>query len=221
MATRDEIRKGIETIHPPGEVFEVRALAPRGPKAIGYYDSADLAVEDAELLDADEDVFGVYMTLNPLKPAVLARAENRSKRNATASSDRDVELRRWLFVDFDPVRPVDTSSSEQELLLAKERASVVVDELSAKGWSEPVVAASGNGMHLLYPIDLPNTDAAKSLVGSTLNALAFHYTDDLVKIDTSVYNAARIIRLYGTVARKGDDCANRPHRRSAIISVPS
>jgi hypothetical protein len=36
-------------------------------------------------------------------------------------------------------------------------------------------------------------------------------------IDTSVFNAARITKLYGTVARKGDDCEMQPHRKSSYV----
>ena len=37
-------------------------------------------------------------------------------------------------------------------------------------------------------------------------------------IDTSLSNAARIIKLPGTMARKGDDIPSRPHRWSEVIS---
>lgn len=39
-------------------------------------------------------------------------------------------------------------------------------------------------------------------------------------LDRSVYNAARIWKLYGSVARKGEPLPERPHRRAAIISAP-
>ena len=35
-----------------------------------------------------------------------------------------------------------------------------------------------------------------------------------MKVDQSTFNAARIWKLYGTVARKGDDMPDRPHRIS-------
>jgi hypothetical protein len=42
------------------------------------------------------------------------------------------------------------------------------------------------------------------LVRGILEALAFRFDDDRVKVDTTS-NAARIWKLYGTTARKGDD----------------
>lgn len=41
-----------------------------------------------------------------------------------------------------------------------------------------------------------------------------------VKIDTSVHNPARLVRLPGTFNRKGEDLPNRPHRRAKIIEIP-
>ena len=41
-----------------------------------------------------------------------------------------------------------------------------------------------------------------------------------VKVDTSVFNASRITKLYGTVARKGHGIPGRPIRRSKLVYVP-
>ena len=49
-----------------------------------------------------------------------------------------------------------------------------------------------------------------------LRAIARRFNDDTVKIDEMLHNAARILRLWGTVARKGGSLPERPHRRSAL-----
>jgi hypothetical protein len=41
-----------------------------------------------------------------------------------------------------------------------------------------------------------------------------------VKIDASVFNAARIWKLPGTMACKGADMPDRPHRIARLIEVP-
>jgi hypothetical protein len=41
-----------------------------------------------------------------------------------------------------------------------------------------------------------------------------------VKVDQTVFNASRIVKLYGTVARKGDHTPDRPHRLSRILVAP-
>jgi hypothetical protein len=77
------------------------------------------------------------------------------------------------------------------------------------------MADSGNGWHLLYPLDLPNDKQTKEVVKGVLDGLASMFDDEKVKIDTAVANASRITRLYGTMNRKGDeDTTHYPHRRS-------
>lgn len=53
-----------------------------------------------------------------------------------------------------------------------------------------------------------------------LEALAARFDDALVKVDRTVYNASRILKVYGTVARKGANTIERPHRLARIIEVP-
>ena len=92
--------------------------------------------------------------------------------------------------------------------------------LSERGWSEPIVADSGNGAHLLYPIDLPNDDESTMLVKTALEALDFQFSNESVNVDKGVFNAARIWKLYGTMACKGDHTEERPHRLSQILDYP-
>ena len=46
------------------------------------------------------------------------------------------------------------------------------------------------------------------------------FSTEQVKIDTAVFNPARITKLYGTIATKGASTPERPHRRSGIIRKP-
>jgi hypothetical protein len=69
-------------------------------------------------------------------------------------------------------------------------------------------------------IDLPNDDDATRLLEAALKALAARFNDASVKVDETVFNAARITKAYGTVVRKGDDVAERPHRLSRIVDAP-
>ena len=41
-----------------------------------------------------------------------------------------------------------------------------------------------------------------------------------MKVDTSTFNPARIVKLYGTPARKGDSMPDRPHRLARLLDVP-
>jgi hypothetical protein len=199
-------------------VAELRAF--KGKRtASGYFDDHDALAREAERLDKER--YQVYVTLNEVNPDLLARAANRVKEYPkSTTSDNDIVWRRWLPLDFDPVRPSDVSSTEEEKKAAELRAREVREYLREQSWPDPVVGDSGNGFHLLFRIDLPNTQESRDLVKSVLEALAFRFDDERVKVDTGVHNAARIWKLYGTVARKGDFVQNRPHRRSTVLRVP-
>jgi hypothetical protein len=97
---------------------------------------------------------------------------------------------------------------------------MIADDMEAQ-WQRPIIGDSGNGAHLLYPIDLANDQEALLFVSAALNELDRRYSDDVVKVDVTCGNAARIWKAYGTVARKGDSIPDRPHRISRILEVPS
>jgi hypothetical protein len=51
-----------------------------------------------------------------------------------------------------------------------------------------------------------------------LHRLADRFDNDVVKIDTSVYNASRITKVVGTVARKGAEGPARPYRVAKLYT---
>jgi hypothetical protein len=130
-------------------------------------------------------------------------------------------MRSWLLVDCDPKRPSGISSAEKEHGRAITTACGVWDDLRGAGFGDPIVADSGNGGHLLYRLDLPNDQHATDLIQRVLVGVSARCAPDDIDIDLTVYNPARICKLYGTMARKGDSTPDRPHRRSRILEVPS
>jgi hypothetical protein len=169
-------------------------------------------------------VQGIYITLNPVNPALLARRANRVKlrlgRKDATTSDADILCRRWFPVDLDPVRPSGVSSTEEEHKAAIDRAERVAAWLSDMGFPEPIRADSGNGAHLLYRVDLPNDEATGELVKKCLATLDALFSDGTVTVDSANFNPARIWKLYGTTTRKGDHTLGRPHRKSRLLAVP-
>jgi AAA domain len=207
-----------EVLSEPGGVIELRALK-HGSTTAGYFSDLESLSREAGKLDGQGAT--VYVTLNPVKTALFARAENRVKRSLReTTSDKDVLRRRWLLVDADPNLPAGISSTDAEKEEALRLAREVYGYLRGQGWPEPVAGDSGNGAHLLYAIDLPNDAESLALVRGVLEALSFKFSDERVKIDTFVCNAARISKLYGTTARKGDSTDARPHRVSRLLKVP-
>jgi hypothetical protein len=216
-----EVRKTLSIVRRPNEVFEVRALSARlkgnyfTGTVFGYFNSADSCI--AELAKIQSAV-GIYITLNPVNPALLARANNRlkyaSKGDAT-TTDKDIECRDWLLIDVDAQRPAGVSATDEEKEAAFAKGGLILAYLRERGWEHPIVADSGNGMHLLYRVDLPCED--NGLIEKILAHLAVRFDGDGAKLDRTVHNLARIVRLYGTLAAKGDSIDQRPHRASKVL----
>jgi hypothetical protein len=162
---------------------------------------------------------GTYFTLNPLDPSLLGRRYNRAEiAMKDLATDKDVLIRRWLLIDTDPVRPSGVSATSEEKLQAWQSIRNVHQWLQEQGWPEPILCDSGNGYHLLYRIDLPSDDGG--LVKDVLKSIASRFDNARVKIDTSVFNPGRIVKLYGSTASKGDSLRARPHRRTGVLNVP-
>jgi hypothetical protein len=221
VSPREEILRTCRLLMAPGEVHEVRVLkAGCAGTVSGYFDDHE-ALADA-VLGYDGRAPGVYITLNPVTPALLARAANRLQQRAqVTTSDSDILRRRWLLMDFDPVRPAGISSTNQEHGRAISVACAAWDDLRGAGFPDPVVGDSGNGAHLLHRLDLPNDSRATELVKGVLAGVAAHCGTDDINIDQTVFNAGRIVKLYGTRTCKGDNLPERPHRRSRLLEIPA
>lgn len=222
----EEILRSLRALMAPGQIVELRALEVSTPKyprphtVSGYFDDLETLAQQAMLVSKAK---GIYVTMNPLKPALLSRAMNRLRALSDRDSltgDADVLSRRWLMIDADPIRPSGISSSDEEHTWAAEKVTAIGRILSEHGWPAAAVADSGNGGHLLYRVDLPNDDVSRDLLKRVLESLAFRFDDAQISIDQKVFNAARIWKLYGTLACKGDNTPQRPHRLSAVLDVP-
>lgn len=224
-----EIERGLRVFHEPGEVFEIRVLGIPGRgrpfTSSGYFD--DFAKAAKACLEYDyRGAAGVYHTLNPCNPALLARSPNTmTDYPQHTTTDQEIIRRRWLLVDIDPHRPSGIAASDEERATAMELAYTLETKLKDFGYADPIIQESGNGYYLLYRIDLENTqevtDAIKKWYAG-LNAPTvaggIDPTRPYAMIDTTVYNPARIIRVPGTTNRKGNPTADRPHRRAFLCS---
>ena len=224
MTDANEIIHALRLWFQAGDVFEVRVLDAvsadyrREHIESGYFDYEHISAVP-EALKRLLSFRGVYVTVNPVNPDLLARAVNRLRpagRNPT-TADTDIVRRRWLLIDCDPRRAsgVSSSNSEHESALAKARE--IRDGLSSLGWADPIMTDSGNGAQLMYRIDLPADDGelVRRVIGEIAKA-----SSEQVAIDTSVHNPARIWRLPGTMNCKGDSIPERPHRMARILDEP-
>jgi hypothetical protein len=221
-AELEEIARAATLLSDPGSVVELRALETRHATCAGYFDDPEKLVHAAVGLSGA--ALGVFITLNVVARDLFARAANRVKdRVKFTTSDADITARRWLLLDLDPSRPSGISATdiEHEAALAATRTchTWLREELAFPPTSL-VLADSGNGGHVLVRIDLPNDAEATTLVRRSLEAVALYCGTKDVRVDTSVYNAARISKLYGTLAMKGDDLPERPHRLARVLDCP-
>jgi hypothetical protein len=216
----EEVSKAIKVLQGDGNIFEVRAIGTSKKDILsGYFRDADTLLNAFDSIDMRKR--NAYITLGQVNEDCFARSQSEHfDKSMQTTSDNDIIAYRWLFVDLDPVRTVGISSSDEELQFAFDMADKVAAYLAQIGFCEPVRAMSGNGIHLLYRISLPNTKENVGIIERCLKVLADMFSNDQVKIDTTNSNPSRICKLHGTMAQKGRSTQKRPHRMSRILSVP-
>jgi hypothetical protein len=219
---------------------ELRALgrAPRGGVWSAFVGPEDLdAVVDAlaPLPGSPRPVFpdwprcgeaNLYFGLNPVKPdAVPPRGTALFQRVRNTTRDRDVLAYTMFVVDVDPERlPRDRAATDAEKAEALTLAMAIREELRAASIGA-MFADSGNGYHLLVPL-VPvlgdGVPGAAREVHAILRALDGRFSTKGARVDTSIYNPSRILKLYGSLAMKGEHTPEHPHRVASIdlSSIP-
>lgn len=227
-----DVAKFLSILHPEAGVFEVRALeCPDRPggsyrsTASGYFLDPGVAAKEIDELDKRRPL-GSYVTMNSILPALIARANSKIVHHKTKSpmtSDNDIVARRWFPLDLDPIRPSGVSSTDAEMEAALELADKIEATLAREGWPKPLKGMSGSGAYLLYRVDVPNDEEMKELFRGLLIEFDRRFSTPVVHVDTSTFNASRIIKVLGTTPRKGDDVRgvpnveDRPHRQSWFV----
>ena len=221
-------------LHPNGEPFELCIIGPKIPKSTTWegYAGGKKAIVAGWFRDYDKvaalavqvQATGIYITLNPCREALLSRANERLVAGVGRTQDKEISRIRNILIDIDPIRPTGISSTDAEHGAALEIIQIIHADLKGEGWPDALQGDSGNGGHLIYTVELPNTPESVALVKAFLVALDHRYADQLaahgLNLDLTVYNPARLVKLYGTVTRKGDSTPDRPHRLAKIISLP-
>lgn len=221
MLNEKEIRKTIALMKPDGQLFEVRVIYGNKAMYSGYFTNADDLMRAFDELRNFADC-NVYITLNSINEACFDRVQKkRFEKNAkTTTSDNDIVGYDWLMIDLDPKRPSGTSSTDEQIKKAKEQGNKIYQFMQNLGFSKPLFANSGNGVHLLYRIRLKNSDENRKLIEMSLKTLNMLFTSPEIDVDMKNFNQSRVCKLYGTTAQKGANSDTRPHRMSYIIGNP-
>lgn len=199
-------------------ITEIRILATKSIIS-GYYDDIKKLEQDIRTYDG---TYNVFFTLNPVIPEIETLGYNKLIQGAKKTT-RDIEIDslKLLLIDIDPIRPAKVSSTDEELESARQIAMDIEEFLYEYDFPEPIVCMSGNGYHLLYDINLENTKENIDIIKNFLLELHNIFKNNKAEVDRTTYNPARICKLYGTVATKGESTIERPHRKSAIVRVPN
>lgn len=201
-------------------VFEVRVPKTKYGTISGYFD--DTAIAASLIAKENGKHPAVYVTVNPVIPSLIARNHNKFEFGShSTTTDAEIVRRRWFLIDLDPVRPAGISSTDHELEEAHLRASEIQDWLSSLGWPEPIRASSGNGAHLMFRVDEPNDEPTRIEFEYATKMIASVFSDNKISVDTAVWNASRVWKIYGTVAAKGSNTNERPHRVAMFTKIPA
>ena len=222
----ETVRKAINLLHPNGELFEIRIIN-GSYNASGYFMNAETAVRALQNYQASykkgelAQASNIFITMNPVDSACYARKQHdKFVENVTPTTkDNEIVRLHWFLIDLDPKRMSGVSSSDAELESAKAKAREIYTFLQSIGWRNPIVSMSGNGMHLVYRYNEENTAENVALWENALKVLHEKFNDEKVDVDTTVYNPARICKLWGTLAQKGFSIPERPHRMAQILDA--
>ena len=212
------IRQAIDMVT-EGRLYECRII--NGNRVLsGYFKGADTLIQ--QLGNQYLQGANVYITLQELHPGLESRLQwecfmETGKHRLPSTSDSDVIRYRWLPIDLDPVRPAGISSTREELEKASDLAYHILAYMQTNYGLRVIKAFSGNGYHLLF--DMTDKNMAAEDVKEILDRLDELFSNDYVHVDTTVYNPARIFKLYGTTAQKGRNTVERPHRMAKILGV--
>ncbi|MBS1806820.1 MAG: AAA family ATPase [Acidobacteria bacterium] len=204
-------------------VTEVCIWEGKSPSHVGYFDDPAKALQAIKQWDGKTNVF---VSLNPCKRDLLARANNRLKqlsyKDSQRTKDTEIFCDSWFFIDIDPRRPSGISSTDAEFAAAAEVGISVRDWLVSVGVPAQaiVTALSGNGCYVLVRLpDYPLTDDNKAINQAFLNRIADLFDTAAVEIDRNVFNPARLCCAIGTRKMKGEDISERPHRISSLGTI--
>ena len=132
-----EIRRTLDLLLEPGQVAELRVIKTQQGTVSGYFTDFDNLAQQAAHYSGKAP--GVYVTLNPVNPDLLARANNHVKKYAKeTTADRDILKRRWFPIDFDAKRPAGISSTDAEHEAALARARECRTWLQSQDWPAPI-----------------------------------------------------------------------------------
>lgn len=215
-----ELRKWWDIFVGDGNFTEIRIIGRF--QYSGYFKDFDnLCAQLEPYTNMDDEQ--IYFVLNSIDKDCYARpqCEKFVKSPKTTTTDSDVIRKKFLLLDFDPIRKSQTNSSDAQFELAHKKAQDVYRFLIREhGFTDSIICISGNGWHILVPVDLPCDDETNKIVKNFYTYMGSIFSDNEVEFDEKVYTNARLTKLYSTWAKKGANLPSNPWRQSKIVYIP-
>lgn len=198
---------------------------PDPPPLVSYVDNEDDFVSRSN--EYDGKVSGIYVGTNSRPIDFMEFAPNcwqpaRGYPNSNCAKDTDIEFITTSFIDIDVISPMRLAgypASRQELKQTEKLAKIIA---SSEGFAHSaVIACSGNGHYVITPI-VPisvDCDDLRRQFRAFHESLISKYGSIMhgCKMD-NVFNASRVMRVMGTMNKKGIAIDYRPYRRAHFIT---
>lgn len=220
MIDKIELKKWWDTFVGEGNFTEVRILGRFSYS--GYFRNFENLISQIEPYTNMDDE-QIYFILNSIDKDCYARpqCEKFVKSPKTTTTDSDIIRKKFLLLDFDPIRKSQTNSSDAQFELAHKKAQDVYRFLIREhGFTDSIICISGNGWHILVPVDLPCDEETNKIVKNFYTYMGSIFSDNEVEFDEKVYTNARLTKLYSTWAKKGANLPSNPWRQSKIVYIP-
>ncbi len=216
----EQIRRHIRLLNHNGYgITELRTFESR--PMVAYADSEESVV--SLTCQIHRKVSGIYIGVQPRIVDLFDYAPNcwqlaQGEPKSNCACDKDIEYLTTVFFYIDVVSPDRNKghpASDAELQNTLEVAGLFCGQDTMN--SSSTICSSGNGHYVLaslVPVSIDSDEIAAQFKQFCQN-MAQKVVSQVpgVKIDP-VYNLSRVMRLMGTINRKGKALPDRPHRRA-------
>lgn len=205
--------------HDGDSPLEVRAISKAGAKTRLFYPtdySNPREMQEAfysYAMSLNQHGYNCYTTMNPI------RTDFRASGGKGITKD-GIAKRTKVMVDLDrsSAESKKHPATDAELERANELIERIADHAVRLGWPRPLKVMSGNGYHLYFALEeLENDDESELIIKEMLETLAELFNTEEFEIDTVVFDANRITKIIGSIARKGEETPNRPYRTVELV----
>ena len=212
----EQVKRGL-FLYQPDEFVNIRVLLDNDRMLSEFSKDKRNLARFVARIDNDPEIKAIYVQLQVLNPMSLKDVPK-----GKGVKRHHVSRYRWFVIDIDTLRPnkAENNATEEEKEHSLLAARAVSLHLQKLGWPEPVFCDSGNGWHLVWKIDLSNTQEHYQMLRSCLLALSAKFDNEHAEIDCSLAEPEQIIKLWGTMVRKGENTPLRPWRRSSVMTMP-